>query len=75
MQIEKKMASIKQKIKLLAKLPRPYSSFRKHTFSMDPNLKMSAILFVLHYVRYRGRLKSRIWVSKVHHCLLCQVDH
>ena len=45
------------------------------TLPMDPNLKMSIILFVLPYIRYKGRIKCQICDSKVHPWLHHQVNH
>ena len=54
-------------------LPLPLTCIR--TLSLEPNLKMSTILFVLHYIRYKGRVKSRIWDSQVHSWSHRQVGH
>ena len=43
----------------------PLSLTHIRTLSMDTSLKMSTILFVLRYLRYKGCVKSRIWDSKV----------
>ena len=45
------------------------------TLSIEPNLKMSTILFVLFYIRYKGCVRNQIWNSKVHLWLHPQVDH
>ena len=47
---------------------------RVSTLSMKPNLKMSTILFVLRYIRYKGRVKSQVLDSKVYSSLHCQVN-
>ena len=43
---------------------------RIRTLSKEPNLKMSIVLLVLLYIRYKRRLKSQIWDSKVHPWLM-----
>ena len=46
-----------------------------YTLSMDPNLKMSIILFDLRYIRYKVGVKSQTWDSKVDLWLHRQVDN
>ena len=53
----------------------PLSLTPIRTLLMESNLKKSTILFVLCYLRYKGRLMSQIWDSKVYSWLHRQVDH
>ena len=48
---------------------------RIRTLSREPNLKMPTILFILHYIRYKGRVKSQIRDSKVYLWLHRQGKH
>ena len=59
MHFEKKMASPKQKITLWPDLPLPLPLTRISTLSIDLNLKMSAILFVLRYKRYKDAQRAK----------------
>ena len=43
--------------------------------TLNLNLKMSTIRFVLRYIKYKERVKSGIWHSKVHPWLHRQADH
>ena len=38
----------------------PLAVTRMRTLSMEPNIKESTVLFLLRYIRYKGRLKSQI---------------
>ena len=53
----------------------PLAVTRMRTLSMEPNIKESTVLFLLRYIRYKGRLKSQIWDSKVYPWLHRQVNH
>ena len=44
----------------------PLAVTRMRTLSMEPNMKESTVLFLLRYIRYKGRLKSQILDSKVY---------
>ena len=48
---------------------------RLWTSASESNLRTSTILFVLPYIRYKGRVKNQIWASKVYPWLYCQVNH
>ena len=51
----------------------PFTRIR--TLLIEPNLKISTIMFVLRYISYKGHVKSQIWDSKVYHWLYRQVNH
>ena len=53
----------------------PSSLSRISTLLMEPNLKISTILLVLLYIRFKGRVKSQIWDSKLYPWLHRQVNH
>ena len=73
---EKKMTPLKQQITLLAWPPTiPLPLTRIRTLLMESNLKMLTILFALRYIRYKGRVKSQIWDSKVYPWLPRQMKH
>ena len=44
----------------------PHSLSSIYTLSMEPNVKMGAILFVLHYIWYKEHVKSLTWESKMY---------
>ena len=71
----KKITSLKEQVMLLGRLPLPPPFIHIWTLSMDLNLKMSTIRFVLRYIKYKERVKSGIWHSKVHPWLHRQADH
>ena len=53
----------------------PSSLSRISALLMESNLKMSTILLVLLYIRFKGRVKSQIWDSKLYPWLHRQVNH
>ena len=71
----KKITSLKEQVMLLGRLPLPPPFIHIWTLSIDLNLKMSTIRFVLRYIKYKERVKSGIWHSKVHPWLHRQADH